>query len=342
MKFKFPLFALAIVFVMVAACKKDDPDGDVQTGDERRFELYFTYYNPTGDDPVAIPNSAFQSSPEVIIDSSAVVSTNIGQNQNEVTFNNVSLLTPATDGRTQVNYEIEDLFVEFYQNGEWYKDEEFEFGHSNVEDLDFVIVMDASKSLEGEFPQIQQFVKNFLAKLHTDISDVSVGIVDFATEVHWQQIQSNQAVTTAFIDGVELGQFTALYQAMDKGIDLFQGSTAKSKALLTFTDGIDNQTPPSINPETLLNRLTSPNNDRIASFMVGYSDSYVDPVTLENLAVNGGIATFPQTLQDLDEAFKDFSKTISSTHSLIYRPNGQIISSANPRNLRYVIKAKAK
>lgn len=343
------LLSLLIVF-STFGCKDDSNDDGNTTASESRFEMYFSYFNPDGDNPTIMLNSEFDSSTEIIIDSSSVVTETLSGNQVQATFNNVAILRPANGGQAQVNYIIEDVSVEVYEDGEWYLDTEFEYSFSELSDLEMVMVLDASTSLGTQFPQIQSFVKKFVDNVYRDVNNVSVGIVDFAGYIDHQIIQGDQLIVNQYIDNIELRGDTKLYEGMDRGLDLFNLGDAtpnnqpKTKAMVTFTDGRDNYSDTeSYNEGTLLNRLISDENgnSRVASFTIGMGDN-INETVLRNLAVNGGIASFPSDLEALEGVFDDFASTVSTSNSLTYQRNDQKISAENAKSLRFVIKVKEK
>jgi hypothetical protein len=134
---------------------------------------------------------------------------------------------------------------------------------------------------------------------------------------------------------------------MNAGIDILQSSQADGKAILTFTDGTDNNSDPQFTPEYLFNKLTNDTinagNVLINSFTIGLEgNGGVDRPVLENLAANGGVARFPQNISELELIFEKFSESISNVYNLTYIRNQQIIPESNPARLRFVFKASPK
>ncbi len=338
MKNFFPFFVFMMATcILSVGCKDDNPD--IQIGDERKFNLYFNYYNPTGLSPQVVLNSEFQSSPEIVIDSTDIYAGSIGNNQIEVEFNNVFLVS--SDATGQINYEMEEVVVERYINGTWIEDVEFDYEFGRAVDLDMVMVLDASESLGADFPQIKDYVRSLMNQIYTEIPTAQIGIVEFSEDVSNYPLTNNVNYLNAFLDDIDQGQYTAMFNGMKLGIDMLQGSPNRTKSMITFTDGIDNQSQPQYDADYILNRLVGANGDgQITSYMIGLGQS-LDKVTLDQLAVNGGVSRFPTDLGQLATVFDNFARTISAVHQLRFIPNQQMISEENQKSLRFVIKVKA-
>jgi len=324
-------FLLVVMACSLLSCKKKDNGLDLDA--ERKFYLYFDYYNHDGVSPQVIFDPSKPHSPEINIDPNAIEADTEGTEEVEVRFNNVNL----SDDSGQI-FEVNDVKVEYLRDGQWVTDEEFEYGYEPVEDLDIVLVVDASKSLEGDFPQVRSFVKNFVQEVCGDIGDARVGIVDFSTEINSLDLTDNQGIISSYVDSIKLDQYTNLYNAMEEGIDLLEDSDGTNKVLVTFTDGNDNLASPNLTPQSLNEDLID---NKIVSYMIGMGDN-IDKNALQQLAVNGGLAQFPENINAVGGAFDDFSNTISTIHSLIYRRNRQKIYIEEPLMLRYVLKAQYK
>ena len=330
----FTLLFLTCTFLMLGCDENEPMENNNLTN---RFYYYFDYSNPTGVDPTVGLTNNEESSPFVRIDPNAIVNTANFENQAQITFNNVSVINE--DGANAVIYGIDSLAVEFFVDGKWILDTEFEYFVSSNTDLDVVVVLDKSTSLAGDFPQIQSFANSFIEDLFNEIPDVEVGVVDFATNFEQLPLTNTKELVQAYINGIDQDQFTRLYEAMLAGIEMLENSDGTSKAMLTFTDGIDNQSAPDINPEFLNDRLVNnPNNAVIASYTIGLGET-INETALRQLAF-GGDAQFPKNLVELETAFKGFSSSITTLHSLVYRRNQQVITTPIP--CRFVIWASPK
>jgi len=316
-------------------CDDNEPMDDNNLNN--RFYYYFDYSNPTGIDPTVGLTNNDDSSPFVRIDPNAIVTTANFDNQARILFNNVAVVNE--DGASDVIYGIDSLFVEFFVDGKWILDTEFEYFVSSNTDLDVVVVLDKSLSLADDFPQIQNFANSFIGNLYDEIPDVEVGVVDFATNFDVLPLNGTKELVQAYINGIDQDQFTRLYEAMDAGIKMLENSSGESKAMLTFTDGIDNQSAPDVNPDYLRDRLiNNPNDAVIASYTIGLGET-INETALQNLAF-GGDAQFPKNLVELETAFQDFSSSITTLHSLVYERNQQVITTPIP--CRFVIWASPK
>lgn len=327
-------FLLIVVTCSIVSCKKEDNGLDLDA--ERKFYLYFDYYNHDGVTPEVIFDPNKPHSPEIHIDPNAIEADTEGEDEVEVRFNNVSI----SDDSGRI-LEVNEIKAEYMRDGQWVTDTEFQYSYDPVEDLDIVLVVDASKSLEGDFPQVQSFVKNFVKDVCEGISGANVGIVDFSTNVNSLGLTNNLGIINSYVDSIKLDQYTSLYDAMEEGMDILEDGDGKSKVMLTFTDGNDNMANPNLTPESLREDLITMSGTKIASYMIGMGDN-IDKNALLQLALNGGLAQFPLNINAAGGAFDDFSSTISTVHNLVYRRNRQKIYIEEPLELRYVLKAKYK
>ena len=170
------------------------------------------------------------------------------------------------------------------------------------------------------------------------------GIVDFSDEVNAFGPTNDRTAITNYINSIEQGQFTSLYEAMYLAIDSLQKFEAEGKSIVTFTDGTDNNSPPFYTPDLIYDMLVNdPNNIKVSSFTIGFEgNGGVDRTVLEMLAANGGVAEFPNNMEELADVFDKFSKTISNVYNLTYTRNQQIINQTDPARLRFVIEASPK
>jgi hypothetical protein len=125
---------------------------------------------------------------------------------------------------------------------------------------------------------------------------------------------------------------------------MLHSTHAESKAILTFTDGTDNNSDPQYTPAYLLSQLNgNPGDVPISSFTIGLDgNGGVDKPVLDVLAVNGGASAFPRNIQELQGVFNAFSEGISTVYKLTYIRNQQVIPDTNPAKLRFVLKASPK
>jgi len=170
------------------------------------------------------------------------------------------------------------------------------------------------------------------------------GLDAFSDEINSFGLTDNPTALSSYLQGIKQGPFTTLYEAMNQGIQLLHNTPAESKAILTFTDGTDNNSDPQYTPAYLLEQLNGGGgNVPISSFTIGLDgNGGVDKPVLDVLAVNGGASAFPANIHELESVFNDFSQGISTVYQLTYVRNQQVIPDTNPARLRFVLKASPK
>lgn len=306
------------------------------------YKLQLDYWNTTGSNPT-IAFDLDESSPEVKIDYTQLFAgATSGTGLSNVVINNVRVLDA-----DNVNYEIIDITAYEWRNdlNDWKEDVEFVMEYEQVEELAVVLVLDASFSLGDDFTNVKEFAKDFVTKTLENNPTAEIGIVDFAIEINSFPLSTDATAIFNYIDNIEQGQFTSLYEAMNEGIDMLEMSNKDSKTLLTFTDGTDNNSGPSFTSTSTYERLTNNASDaiKIGSFTIGLNgNGGVDIPVLENLAANGGIAEFPASITELESVFTEFSNSISNVYDLTYIRNQQQISQSEPAQLKFEIFATPK
>jgi len=306
------------------------------------YKLHLDYWNTTGSFPM-ISFDVDQSSPEVKIDYTQLFAgAAAGTGLTNGVINNVRVLDA-----DNINYEIQDITAYEWRADldNWKEDVEFVMDYEQVEELAVLLVLDASLSLGDDFTNIKDFAKDFVTKLFENNPTAEVGVVDFAVEINALPLSSDPNAIFDYIDNIEQGQFTSLYEAMNMGIDMLQSSNKDGKTLLTFTDGTDNNSAPTYTSDFIYNKLTNPASDatKVNSFTIGLNgNGGVDIPVLENLAANGGVAEFPANIEELESVFDEFSNSISNVYDLTYIRNQQQISQSEPAQLKFEIFATPK
>ncbi len=85
------------------------------------------------------------------------------------------------------------------------------------------------------------------------------------------------------------------------------------------------------------------NHITVTSFTIGFEgNGGVDRTVLEKLAANGGVAEFPKTMEELEQVFDKFSKSIANVYNFTYLRSQQVIPQTDPARLRFVIEASPK
>jgi len=301
------------------------------------YELYFDFWNEYGDSPF-IRFDAERSDPELKIDFNALYAGVNTGNLTNVILNNVRIIDDKN-----INYEILDItaYERRAEINDWKEDVEFVMKYNQVDDLSVVLVLDTSESLGEDFESVKTYAVDFIEKLFSNKPNVRVGVVAFSDRIHQHPITFDKAKIITYINELEKGPFTTLYEAIDMGIDMLEADTGGGKAILTFTDGTDNNSN-SVSPQYLEDKLKGNNAPiKVNSFTIGLEGKGgVDRTVLNGLAANGGVAEFPANIDELGEIFDKFSKSISTVYNLTYIRNDQIIRQDNAVELKFEIEAR--
>lgn len=335
---KILFLGMLMIFV---SCSKDEDNNDTPATTTREYNLYIDFWNTNGDNP-QIQFDAENSSKEVRIDfSQTFAGVAVPPNFTNVIIDNVRIIDAGF-----VNYQIDEITAyEFRQDiNNWKVDVEFYMAYEPVGHMDVVLVLDASASLGNDFSKVKEFANGFVNKIYTDSPSANIGVVDFSDVINTYGLTNNQEGVNEYITNIEQGPFTTLYEAMDNGITMLQENQAEGKAIVTFTDGTDNNSAPQYNPDYLSDKLKNdPNNILINSFTIGLEgNGGVDKPVLEKLAANGGVAAFPRNINELETVFDQFSTSISNVYNLVYIRNQQVTPQSDPVKLKFVIKASPK
>ncbi len=338
------LFLLGMIgLLFFSGCKKEEEE-PTPTPDpvKNEFELFIEFWNPAGDDP-QISFDGNNSSPEVKIDFSktfaGIALDTIEEAQ--VLIDNVRIID-----NNNVNYKIDTIIAYEWREdiNDWKVDVEFKMLSDEIEDLIVMLILDVSESLGDDFVKVKDYAQNFIQEIFANTERVRAGVIDFSTNVNTFPATEDELAVLDYINDIDQGRFTSLYEAMDTGIEALQNNEAEGKALLTFTDGTDNNSDPQYTPSSLYNKLTADTNGiKINSFTIGLEGKGgLDRPVLEDLAANGGVAEFPANSEELGVVFEKVSKSISNVYNLIYIRNQQIIPEDQKARLKFVIKASPK
>jgi len=326
----------ACIFILVGVgCGKDN----MRPKDDKQFELFIDFWNPQGTNP-QISFDAQNSSPEIKIDfSETFAGVAVPPNFTNVLIDNVRIIDD-----NNVNYHINQINAYEWRTeiNDWKQDVEFVMEFDQVQDIAVALVLDASASLGSDFTNVKAFAYDFITKVLTQIPSAKIGIVDFSDQINSFALTDNASALSSYLESIKQGPFTTLYEAMGQGIDMLQNTSAESKALLTFTDGTDNNSAPGFTPGFILDKLNA-GQVPISSFTIGLDgNGGVDRPVLNVLAVNGGASAFPRNIQELGAVFNDFSQGISTVYQLTYIRNQQVIPDTKPAKLRFVLEASPK
>jgi hypothetical protein len=327
-------FCAAALLITLFSCGKDDAKPK-----EKEFELFIDFWNTQGTNP-QIRFDAQNSSPEVRIDfSKTFAGIAVPPKYTNVIIDNVRLIDD-----NNVNYHINQIDAYEWREdiNDWKIDVEFVMEFDQVQDLAVILVLDASASLGDDFTNVKAFAYDFITKVLAEIPTAKIGIVDFSDEINSFGLTDNTTALSSYMQSIEQGPFTTLYEAMDLGIQMLHNTPAESKAILTFTDGTDNNSDPQYTPEYLMGELNA-GLVPISSFTIGLEGrGGVDKPVLDVLAVNGGASAFPDNINELQSVFNEFSAGISTVYQLTYIRNQQVIPDTDPAKLRFVLKASEK
>jgi len=339
MKFIHIIF-FGLALIATVSCSKSSDENQNPQG-SKDFELYIDFWNNNGANP-QINFDGANSSPEIKIDfSKTFAGVTEPPNLTKVLIDNVRVID-----ENNVNYTIDKITAYEWRDdiNDWKVDVEFIMKYKPVEDIGVVLALDASASLGEDFTIIKEYAKDFVSKIFSSNPSAQIAIVDFADEVHVIGPTNDRNTLLTYIHNIEQGSFTSLYEAMYLSIDSLQKVDVEGKAIATFTDGTDNNSDPQYTPARIYNKLTNdPNQIRVSSFTIGFEgNGGVDRLVLENLAANGGIAEFPNTVEELGEVFDKFSASISNVYNLTYIRNQQKIPQTDPAKLKFVLTASPK
>lgn len=304
------------------------------------FNLFLDFWNPKGTNP-QISFDGFNTSKEIKIDfDDKFEGMAVPPQFTEVIIDNIRIIDNSNN-----NYKIDSIKAyEWRDVGDWKLDVEFMMEYNPVEDLDLMIVLDASASLGEDFAKVKSYAKKFIENIYSNTPQAEIGIVSFSDEIHILELTNDKNELFSYIDNIQQGPFTSLYDAINDGVEILQENEAEGKAILVFTDGTDNNSQPKHTPSYLRdNLLNDPNKIKINSFTIGLEGKGgVDRSVLESIAVNGGTAGFPQNIEELGEVFEKVSKSISNVYNLTYIRNQQQILESDPAELKFEIYATRK
>jgi Ca-activated chloride channel homolog len=330
MKFS-KIISLVALAGMVFSCNNTDPAPG--------FELHLNYWNPTGTNP-SVSFDKTNTSPEIKIDFTKRFESIIeGTTTAKVLIDNFRII-----GSANQNYRIDAIDAYEYKEDlkDWKKDVEFKMTYGFVRDLSVVLVLDASASLGADFTNVKSYAKAFVDQTFLQTPNAKLGIVSFSTNVYQSpKFYTNKDEAKRYIDAMKQEDFTTLYDAMNAGLTMLNNQPSEAKAMVTFTDGTDNNSK-TATAASLSNTLKAEAKTKIASYMIGLTGKGgVDQTILKGLVANGGIAAFPVNVVELQTVFKKFSTSVSNVYNLTYIRTQQPILEANARKLKFIIAATA-
>ncbi|MEK6480317.1 vWA domain-containing protein [Catalinimonas sp. 4WD22] len=334
---KYPNLLVMLVMLLLASCDKSDDPSDLSSD----FQLYIDFWNPDGSHPeISFDEKNTSNAIRIDFDKNFGGSA-VGNTFTEVVIDNFRIID-----NSNYNYEITDIRAYEHRDelNDWKEDVEFRMEYETIEDLSVVLVLDRSESLGEDFENVKQYASNFVTQIFAETDQLQVGVVDFADDVNMLPLTSNASVVNDYITNLEQGRFTTLYEAVNMGVKSLSEVDAEAKAVIIFTDGTDNNSNPEYSPQFLSNKIKeSEGNSKIISFTIGLEGKGgVDREVLNALTLNGGVATFPNSVNELERVFENFSSGIANVYNLTYTRNRQPIPKESPVKLRFNIQTRRK
>lgn len=326
------LFFLSLTIAFVA-CKKDSTDP------KTAFDIYIDFWNPDGSTPMIKFDEALTSE-EVKIDfEKPFEGVAINSLEAQVIIDNFRLIDD-----NYRNYTITKIDAyEKNEFDEWIlQSAESTLEYTKTEGLSAVLVIDRSLSLGDDFVRVKENAVEFVNRLFEETNNkVEIGIVDFATDVKSMALSNNKTDVINYIQSLEIGGYTTLYQAVDLAIDMLIADTdAESKAILGFTDGADDTQDPVITATYLRDKMLNDESKRkISSFMIGFG-SNVSGTALRTMSVNGGLYQLPGNTSELGTVFENFSRAIANVYNLTYTRRQTVIPEDSPAKLKFSIQTE--
>lgn len=115
--------------------------------------------------------------------------------------------------------------------------QELAFFSTVTQPFTVILMLDTSASTEEKLKNIRRAAIAFVAELQPKDR---VKVMSFDDEVHdLNPFTSDQAVVQRAIQATRAGKGTKLYDAMQRALTLLQSDSARRKAIVIFTDGVD-------------------------------------------------------------------------------------------------------
>ena len=187
------------------------------------------YSNTTGSNPVFTIDETTLTS-ELNFDSSNIECIyDSTSNSVDIILNNLNVFSGGN------NYYLQDVLVEEYVNGEWREYVEFSTSQELLTQIAISLILDCSNSLGSNFSNVLQYAKDFVDIVKTNSSGALISIVDFATDVNSQSLITDQTTIESYIDSLSQGQYTAFYDAIQRGLNTVNGSVYPSSSQIYVT-----------------------------------------------------------------------------------------------------------
>lgn len=333
-----------IILLISFSCKKKDDDGGCPTSIDHDSRLFADYSNSASAGPL-LDIDFTESSDRINIETTPEITENsmnarITINYPAVTFR---------EGRDV--FQIEEISTERRATNCWIEDEENQLSWTFSKNLDVVLVLDVSSSLQENIATIKESAVQVVRNMLSQNPEVNIAVVKFSRGSVSTNLSSDEGSLTQFINvnttytppdiapyELEGKNETGLYEAINEAILILESSNARGKGILTFTDGVNNFwfNESFQSSESIIQSLTA--ND-IANYTIGFdgNQNTVDRAALESIAINGDFS-FPESIQDLEEVFRRFTNNVAAVYDLTYNTNSSQFS--DPIEYRFLFKTQ--
>ncbi len=208
------------------------------------------------------------------------------------------------------------------------------------------IVIDNSGSMRDKREQVNQAVLNLIRASNPQDE---IFVVNFSQNSYLDQdFTSNVNLLQAALHQISTRGSTALYDAVvASAIHLRNNPRLNKKVLLVVTDGQDN-----MSRETLQEALRQLQPNKAPTvYAIGLTDEGFTRAAhdaLQSLAANtGGVAFFPQSLDEVNAITRSVAHDIRSQYTLAYKPTGTItgyqairVEAKGPSGARLVVRTR--
>jgi VWFA-related protein len=194
------------------------------------------------------------------------------------------------------------------------------------------ILIDNSGSMRDKRQKVNQAVLNLIRASNPDDEAF---LVNFSQNSYLDQdFTSDINLLQAALRQVSTRGTTALYDAVSaSAVHLRNNPRLDKKVLLVITDGQDNMSRDTLQDAI---RQLQPNKG-LTVYAIGLTDNGLKRTgreALQNLALStGGVAFFPQSLEDVDAITRTIAHDIRSQYTLAYKP-GNLKPNAGYQTIR--------
>ena len=221
----------------------------------------------------------------------------------------------------------EDAFV-LLENGQ---ERDVAVQRLDSEDLEVALIIDTSGSMEGApLAAAQQAAQEFVESMP---AVVLLSVIEFSTTASLlSDFTDDRAATDDALTGLEADGWTALYDAIELALDLFDDRDSDGQAIVVLTDGGDNRSSTTLDELTerladgaeVLHLVELITTDRpVPRERFGRDDPDIDEQDLEALrslasAADQGFVASPTDLDDISAVYADIAASLMNQYELTY------------------------